>query len=400
MRLIDKTVTTKRAIFRFILRIIQLFLPAAAAVGIYLLPQYAVNTEVADFYSSKVFPIIALIPNSLSNIFMISLTEVLVFVGIPIGIILIICMIVRVISEICRIGIGKAVKTLSVFGVKLLSVVLVCVLLFVLMHGMNYRRTPAGVHMGLTGEGFEYEQYVMTLDWAYMGMIDARRQLGEDYCGVAHMSISFDECVYHANLMLEEVSDYFDLEMSKNYIRAKSVMHSHLWSYTGIAGVYDAVLGESNLNTDYVDVGTFPVTLCHELTHAKGYAREYDAETIAILACIESPLPEFRYAGYRAIFFDLYSEVVRGAQANEAEIYDYFGDSRCAPVVRDLKASQMYYQSLEDNWITRLIDSFSEEVNDAFLKSNGQTGGTLTYQVRPNIYVDFLYTYVLGNEND
>ena len=41
-----------------------------------------------------------------------------------------------------------------------------------------------------------------------------------------------------------------------------------------------------------------PHTICHELSHLKGFMREDEANFIGYLACIGSDSPDFRYSGY------------------------------------------------------------------------------------------------------
>ena len=41
-----------------------------------------------------------------------------------------------------------------------------------------------------------------------------------------------------------------------------------------------------------------PHTICHELSHLRGFMREDEANFIGFLACIGSEDPEYRYSGY------------------------------------------------------------------------------------------------------
>ena len=138
------------------------------------------------------------------------------------------------------------------------------------------------------------------LKWAYNGMVEARSHLGEDYNGIAHMSESFENSAAYANSLVNAFGEKYDIPVSKNYVRAKPVSMSHYWSYTHIVGMYDPFLGEANLNTDYMSIIEFPVTLCHELCHSKGYASETDCNLLSALACCSST---------RADFFPAYEKV-------------------------------------------------------------------------------------------
>ncbi|MCQ2532182.1 MAG: DUF3810 domain-containing protein [Saccharofermentans sp.] len=376
------------------LNITCIVLLAVASVFFYIMPARVLSNEIIDKYARDIFPIVAFPFNTISNIFMQSLTELFAVVG---GIFLFVFIIVFVIKAIVYLIKGgfRGFFKYTLKRVRIvLTLVLVGVIIFQLMIGINYNRTPVSVALNLDGQGYSCEDYINALNWAYSEMIMARMELGTDYNGVAHMDTNFEQAVRDANGIILGMDDYFDLGISPNFVRAKPVMLSYVWSYTGISGFYDALLGEANLNVDYMDILNFPVTLCHEILHAKGYSREYDANTAAVIACIESPRADFRYAGYFYVFMNLYGAASGYAEHEGIELPDYFNRPEFDMVRNDIKASNMYDETLEWNWLTDFINSFSEDVNDTYLKSNNQAGGTETYKVPSNIYVDFYYTYV------
>ncbi len=377
-----------------VLRTVLLLILAALLGAVYYLPQILISRQAADIYCSKVFPVVAFIPNTFNSLFLVSLTENIVVAGGAMLLFLVIRKIVQLIKTLIKRGAVPFVKDVYKLLRDLLIVAICMMIVFQMMHGVNYRRTSIPEGMGLTREEHTYEEYAMALKWAYDGMISARMQLGEDYNGVAHMSTSFEQAVFDANALMNSVSDDYGYGMSRNYVRAKGVMLSHYWSYTDITGFYDMFLGEANLNTDYLDILYFPVTLCHEITHAKGYARESDANTAAVLACIRSPRADFRYAGYYAIFVDLYYKTASYAEEEGKAMPISLSDPAFEAVVRDVEASSAYDESLADNPFTRLVERFSESANNTFLEANGQVGGTKTYIIPTSIYVDYFCIYV------
>ena len=362
--------------------------------AIYYLPQVLISPAAADLYCRKIFPQVAFFPNSFNLYFLFSLTENIVIVGGAILLILIIRKIVLLIKKLIKKGFVPFVNDIYKVIRNILIVAVCMMLVFQMMHGVNYRRPSIPQIMGLTREVHTYEEYALALKWAYEGMISARMELGEDYNGVAHMSTSLDQAAYDANALLNTVSKEYGYGMSPNYIRAKGVSLSHYWSYTGITGVYDMFLGEANVNTDYLDILYFPVTLCHEIIHAKGYARESDANTAAVLACIRSPRADFRYAGYYAIFTDLYNKTSSYADEEGKPMPISLSDPAFDAVIRDINASRAYDASLADNPFTRFVERFSESANNTFLEANGQEGGTQTYVIPTSIYVDYFCNYI------
>lgn len=393
MKLLTKK-EVKHKVLRTIGRGFLLLVLIALVPLCYILPRILIKGAAAEFYARNIFPIVSFIPLSINNMLMTSLTELAVVVGSFALIIMIVAIIIKAIKmaltrDAHRVGhyLYVVLRTAAVLGIA-------AALIFSGMLGINYNRVSVRKSMTLYGETRPYEDYEQTLIWAYNGMIAARNQMGEDYNGVAHMQTSFEASVYEANVAVTSFADYYNLGLSHNYVRAKPVMLSNLWRYTDIVGAYDPFLGEVNLNTDYLDVLHFPVTLCHEMVHAKGYGSETDANTIAVLSCINSPRPDFRYAGYYYIFMRLWGEVAEYASHEGVVMIDFAARSDFNPVRRDIIAYNDYCESFENGPIADFISRFSEDVNNAYLESNGQQGGTDTYVVPQDSYVEFFCRYV------
>ena len=378
-----------------------LFLIFIGFTVIFLIPS-CIDREIADIYCDNIFEWVALPANILSGIFSTSITEMLVVTAVLIGIFLLFYSIYRTIRYIFGCGSRKYPARAFTFLVLVILITIFMSSVYYLMHGINFKRTPAYVRLGISLDNDStrsYETYLAALNWAYMGMVQNRAKLGEDYEGVAHLSSSFEQCVSDANDLMDSFSYTYDLGMSRTFIRAKAVSLSRLWSSTHIVGMYDPFLGESNINTDYMDVLDLPLSICHEIAHAKGYARESDANTIAALALIHSDRADFKYAGYYYIFNNLYPTVSRYASEEGEDIPNYFADRLCDGVINDMEAQKRYWDYIESGYLAETIEDISENVNNTFLEANGQTGGTQTYHVPQNIFVEFYCLYVNGHIN-
>ena len=361
----------------------------------YFLPSALVKGETADFYSEKIFPVVSMISVAISGMFVTSLTEMFVVVGSISVFVLFILVLIKCVS-LCH---NKSLRHMFHFMYLVLRAVaiiaIIGALVFEAMLGLNYHRTTVRRQMHLYSEEVRpFEDYNETLMWAYSGMVEARNALGEDYNGVAHMSTSFESMVYDANIAVSTIDHYYHLGLSQNYIRAKAVWLSKFWRYTDIVGMYDPFLGEANINTDYLDVLHLPLTICHEISHAKGYGSETDCNTIAALSCINSNRADFRYAGYYYIFTRLWKTVRDYAAYEGAEMTNYVALDSFRPVLRDMRAYETYLDSFEEGPIAEFISYFSEDANNAFLESNGQQGGTQTYEVPQDVYVEYYCRYV------
>lgn len=367
----------------------------------YLIPS-CIDRRIADLYCDHIFEWVALPSNILTGVFSTSITEMLIVTAVLIGIFLLFYSIYRTIRYILGCGSSRYPARAFTFLVLVLLVTIFMSSAYNLMHGINFKRTPAYARLGISLDddySRSFQTYLAALNWAYMGMVQNREKLGVDYEGVAHLSSSFEQCVSDANDLMDSFSYTYDLGMSKTFIRAKAVSLSRLWSSTHIVGMYDPFLGETNINTDYMDILDLPLSICHEIAHAKGYARESDANTIAALALIHSDRADFKYAGYYYIFNNLYPTVSRYASETGETIPNYFADRLCEGVINDMEAQDRYWDYIESGYLAGTIEDISEKVNNTFLEANGQTGGTQTYHVPRNIFVEFYCLYVDGRTN-
>jgi hypothetical protein len=120
------------------------------------------------------------------------------------------------------------------------------------------------------------------------------------------------------------------------------------------------------------------------------------------LACCSSARADFRYSGFQRIFFDLYYMTESIAEETGQICPQYVYTSEMDAVYRDLNAYDMYWYSINEeiadiyDWSGVDIGETSDNVNDAFLKSNGEEEGIETYIVPDSIYVRFYLTHIAG----
>ena len=81
---------------------------------------------------------------------------------------------------------------------------------------------------------------------------------------------------------------------------------------------------------------------------------------------------------------------------------DYVNAPEMAGVYRDERAGRLYWEKIDEE-VDELKERFhiditetSSNVNDAFLKSNGEENGVNTYEVPDSVYVRFYLTHVAG----
>ena len=158
-------------------------------------------------------------------------------------------------------------------------------------------------------------------------------------------------------------------ELQGYYPRAKPVFTTWYLSSQLLQGVYSPFTVEANYNNGMPDQDK-PSTICHELSHLKGFMREDEANFVAYLACRASADPQFRYSG--SILAYIYSGNALYAQNPEA--LRRVRNKLCDQAVEDLLDHNAYWDTYRGT-----ISEVSDKVNDVYLKANAQEAGTKSY---------------------
>jgi len=149
-------------------------------------------------------------------------------------------------------------------------------------------------------------------------------------------------------------------------VRPKAVLLSVPMSYLGITGIYFPFYAEANVNVN-IPPYELPVTMAHEMAHAKGVSRENEANIVAYALCIRSGDDYLRYSGLMnaaAVLLNALPEESRKELRGELD----------EEILAEYAAANEHYAKY-DGW----IDGISSFFNDLFLKSNGVAGGTRSY---------------------
>lgn len=124
-----------------------------------------------------------------------------------------------------------------------------------------------------------------------------------------------------------------------------------------------------------------PFTVCHELSHLKGFMREDEANFIAYLACTGSDNVYLQYAGW--VYALIYAANALYSAAG-SEIYSELMSYADEKVIAELSANSAYWKKYETP-----VATVATTVNDTYLKSQGQTDGKKSY----GRFVDLMISY-------
>ena len=150
--------------------------------------------------------------------------------------------------------------------------------------------------------------------------------------------------------------------------KVKAIASKNIMSHMQITGVFFAPFGEANVNPLTPD-SDMPVTMAHELAHAKGVMRESDANLVAYYVTITSEDEYLRYCGYKACYWYLFSVVSSFDGRESNRLYDSLDDS----IKKEWELNKEFWSNYT------LLDKISDFFNDIYLKLQGQKEGSNSY---------------------
>ena len=161
--------------------------------------------------------------------------------------------------------------------------------LFTFNCGINYYRTPFSKTSGLPVKKSSEDE-----------LISFCLQLTEIIDGMCEEGIT--EHVNTSLVKTESVKAMAKLgetypDLSGYYPEPKPYLLSQYFSVQQLCGQYSPFTVEATYNCSMPDYN-IPHTVCHELSHLRGFMREDEANFIGYLACIGSDNEAFRYSGY------------------------------------------------------------------------------------------------------
>ncbi|WP_326974579.1 DUF3810 domain-containing protein [Caproicibacter sp. BJN0012] len=318
----------------------------------------------AQWYAIRIYPALSLTVNRITGLVPFSVAECLV-------ILLLLC--IPVILIFFAAGMIRKKGSRPLFALK--SAVNLAVFfsivsfLFTINCGINYYRYPFADTCGLKVEpstSTELNELCVSL------ASDANRLrpgLKADDQGVMELrQKSLSMTAQEAALAYNRLERDYPL-LRSGYGAPKLVHFSRAMSRCNITGIFFPFTLEANVNTDVPEY-TIPVTMCHELSHLRGYMREEEANFIGYLVCSKSGEPDFQYSG-DMLAFTYASNALFSVDADAA---DKIFSSLSSGVRRDLAYNSEYWKQFEGP-----VAKVSNSVNDQYLKANSQSDGVQSY---------------------
>lgn len=198
---------------------------------------------------------------------------------------------------------------------------------------------------------------------------------------------------------LHNLSDRYP-QLQGYYPRPKPVFFSRLMTMQFILGEYYEWTMEANYNQQLTKV-RYPVSICHELAHLHGVAREDEAGFISVIAGLESEDSFFKYSAYLFIYDFLFYNLM-DVPDEDGVIWQYVGENslteQCCndndDFIREEEQEEAFLGSYN---VEDTIGKASDIGTDISLKLNGVEDGIASYDRMINLILQY-YDTKLYNE--
>lgn len=343
-----------------------LLIPIALLVS-YL---YGLSPETWErFYSLGINKWTIQILSSISGIFPFSLFEWAIYAGI-------ISIIVYTLYTLFHIftHLDQGLKIFLTFLLNLSSIASILFFIFIVFWGANYQRPHFSEKYGITMAEYTPEDLGELYTHLLTQAAKVRQQLPTDKNGNAIPLGDHNNIFKRAQLGYDRAGQEFPV-LNGNYGKAKAVLASPLMNYTGITGIYSPFTGEPNVNIA-VPAITIPSTTCHEMAHQRGYGFESECNFIAFITALSHPDPDFQYSAYIMAI----SYTSNALASADRDLLLSINANMPEGIYKDLVSINEFWDSYQGD-----VKEVAEQMNNAYLQSNGVEAGTESYGEMVNL---------------
>lgn len=350
-----------------------------------------------DWYTAHVFPVWLNTYGRLSGLFSASIGEWMLYLAAVLALLSLVLWIVWLpIYVVRRCGIGGHGQGRSGFDRFVLRfyqagawIVTVVCLIMTLNCLIFYHCTP----IRESGEPYDLEELIALRERIVTNCNRLSEQMQRDERG---------EIVYDGDMKKRAVQAMHALagregisRLRGYYSKPKPLYASWFFCQQHMCGYYFPFSLEANYN-DMMYIMNFPYTMCHELSHLKGYIYENEANYLAYLACVESGDKVFEYSGYLNVMYYVERDLIDALkQRGEMARYDSL-----TPVKEQVHLDNVYVT--DEQWERVLAQSpldtqLVSDVTDTFLEANLTVNGVSDGVVSYSRVVGLLLSYYHEN---
>ena len=270
------------------------------------------------------------------------------------------------------------------FLLKIAALASIVYFAFNVLWGMNYNRLPLHESLGIDNE-YTTEELVQLTEKLIKNSNKLHNQLAED----KNSRVEYCAKAGDDNLCLQEVfrgtlNGYEALRTqfpSLNY-PPKSIKNSLLrypLSIMGYSGYLNPITNEAHIN-GMVPAHRWPVISSHEQAHQLGFAKENEANFIAVMATLNNEDLYFQYSG--SIFALRYA--LNDVYSRDKELGEELKAQLNAGILVNYQDSRDFWDAM-DNPLEPLFNLFYSN----YLKANNQPGGLKSYSYMVALLVNY-----------
>lgn len=360
----------------------------------------------SDFYVRFLFRVFQETFGRISGLFKFSFGEMMIYFAVFYVAFTVILWIVRLILLIAKKERFKALsRANSLLFVKILILVAVvqCLNCFVLYHTTPLYSDTVYSEYKPNREDLMDLYSKLTVKANELSETFERNAKGEviykeDLAGLA--KITMQGIGEDAKSRLEAGNDVYVLDnklklLSGYYSSPKPFFKSDFFSQQYIMGYYFPFSLEANYN-DMMYIVNIPNTMCHELSHLKGFIFEDEANFLAYLGCLNSKDPLFEYSATVSAL-EYVSKELKKELALEPSIRESLVKPNELVIFDSVFLTDEAWEEVEsDAWFdTDTLSRASDEFLDTNLTLNGVSDGVISYSRMVNL----LLVYYYGSEN-
>lgn len=328
----------------------------------------------AQRYSEYIYPWIVSSVGRIFGVFPFSVAELLLYAGI----LLLIGVTVRIIYRLIK---KKAEKKEGIRYLQRLGItVLILAAVYMTNCGINYRRNSFVESIGLKADTYTADDLKAVCEDLTEQVNTYAGQVERDAGGVMILSGNERE---EAVAAMERLGEKWGV-LAGYYPKPKPLTFSAFLSVQNLTGIYSPFTVEANYNQDMTPYN-IPFTACHELSHLRGFMQEEEANFIAWLACKDASEAELRYSGSMLAWIHCMNVLYEEDRAAWSELRETLSEEANV----DLRANSEFW----DKW-DGAVAEVSEQINDNYLKANGQKDGVQSY----GRMADLVVVYYLWEE--
>nr|WP_319572293.1 DUF3810 domain-containing protein [uncultured Draconibacterium sp.] len=324
-----------------------LVFPALAAITFIITLLLRQQPEVTEkCYAQGIYPYIASLLSTLSSLFPFSLDDIFYTVLIFIPLVLLISIFTKRIK-------WKAA------GKFLLNILASVYILFYVLWGFNYFRSPLPERLGIKDREPDTEEFVQFIR-QYVAELN---QLHCDFDTInkAETNRRIEETYQKLAPVLQ-----FEYPMGKR--PDKKITFSSFYAKSGITGYFGPFFNEVHVNKKVLPI-EYPFVLAHEKAHQLGVTSEAEANFYSWLVCTHSSSQQIRYSAKLFISFHFFR------QARGLEDYKNLVAEISPEVQADIDRISEHWKKLRN----ATMDKTASKLNDAYLKHNNIKSGIKDY---------------------